>query len=255
MMTNWAELAGDLERLLRLRTFPLAWKLLEREEDLEKIRRVRRMGHRSTFCQIVTLARTAGWTLGATADPNDMWCSFASISGLFEGFWEETQGISRVGMYVKTEEDYKKLKDAMPRIPAGKFKALVVAPLSSQKFDPDIVLVHGNPAQMIILINGLQWTDYERLQFFCVGESSCADAFAQCYLSRKPALAIPCYGERRFGHFQDDELVMALPAAMVEKAIEGLKALSALGIRYPIVPYGCQVDPTEALDQAVGKNP
>jgi uncharacterized protein (DUF169 family) len=118
----------------------------------------------------------------------------------------------------------------------------MLAPLVYDPFDPDMVLIYANPAQMILIVNALQFEGYERLQFFCVGESSCSDAIAQCYLSGKPSLTIPCYGERRFGHAQDDELVIGLPAKDVEKVEKNLEQLYSRGIRYPISYAGCQVD-------------
>ena len=75
----------------------------------------------------------------------------------------------------------------------------MLAPLASGKFDPDVILIYGNPTQLMLLMNGLQFKDYERFQFFFIGEGACADGLAQCYTSGKPALAIPCFGERRFG--------------------------------------------------------
>ncbi len=62
-----------------------------------------------------------------------------------------------------------------------------MAPLVYDPFEPDIVLIYGNPAQMILLINALQFEDYEVMQFHCVGESSCSDAIARCYLTGKPS--------------------------------------------------------------------
>ena len=40
-MTDWAELTREMERLLRLRTYPVAYKRLEKTDELEKIPRVR----------------------------------------------------------------------------------------------------------------------------------------------------------------------------------------------------------------------
>lgn len=95
---------------------------------------------------------------------------------------------------------------------------------------------------MILIINALQFEDYERMQFFCVGESSCSDAIAQCYLTGKPSLTIPCFGERRYGHTQDDELVMALPPRHLEKVEQNLQELCARGVQYPIPYAGAQAD-------------
>jgi dephospho-CoA kinase len=90
------------------------------------------------------------------------------------------------------------------------------------------------------------------MQFFCVGESSCSDVIARCYLDGKPSLSIPCYGERRYGHAQDDELVMAIPAAMMDKALRGLEALYKRGVRYPISYAGVEADVAGAFPASYG---
>jgi dephospho-CoA kinase len=105
---------------------------------------------------------------------------------------------------------------------------------------------------MMLLVNSLQFEDYEVMEFFCVGESSCSDAIARCYLSGKPSLTIPCYGERRYGHAQDDEMVMAVPAGMMDKALAGMEELYRRGIRYPISYAGAELDIGPALPAAYG---
>jgi uncharacterized protein (DUF169 family) len=75
-----------------------------------------------------------------------------------------------------------------------------------------------------------------------VGESSCSDAIAQHYLTGKPSLTIPCYGERRYGHAQDDELVIALSPAHLVKIAGNLEELYKRGIRYPISYSGAQLN-------------
>jgi dephospho-CoA kinase len=122
-----------------------------------------------------------------------------------------------------------------------------MAPLVYNPFDPDMVLVYGNPAQMMLLINSLQHERYEVMQFHCVGETSCSDAVARCFNDRKPSLAIPCYGERRYGHAADDELVMALPPESVDTALAGMEAMYKKGIRYPISYAGAELDVTCAF--------
>jgi uncharacterized protein (DUF169 family) len=99
----------------------------------------------------------------------------------------------------------------------------------------------------MLLMNGLQFKDYERFQFFFTGEGSCADGVAQCYTSGKPALAIPCMGERAFGAVTEDELVMAIPPGMMAKAVEGLETLQSRGIGFPITYLGPLCDPSGVL--------
>lgn len=229
---KWAPTVRHLEALLRLKTFPVAMKFMENAEDLGKNKWVRQLDKQLTLCQLITLVRYFDWTVGATAKDVTPVC--ASVLGLAECPAEIRDGSYRTLQWVKTKEDGKKYEDSIIRIPTGKFQAVMLAPLVYDPFEPDIVLIYGNPAQMILIINAIQFEDYERLQFFCVGETSCSDAIAECYLSGKPALAIPCYGERRFGHAQDDELVIALPPRLVQKVERNLQELYGRGIRYPI---------------------
>jgi uncharacterized protein (DUF169 family) len=239
---KWGTLARRLEALLRLKTFPVAIKLLEDPEELARSKWVRRPKN-LTLCQLINIVRTFDWTVGVSADDLPVEC--ASIVGLvdFNDLPEELRnGTFRSLVWCKTREDGRKFEEAIPRIPSGKYKAIMLAPLVYDPFDPDIVLIYANPAQMILIVNALQFEGYERLQFFCVGESSCSDAIAQCYLSGKPSLTIPCYGERRFGHAQDDELVMGLSPKDVEKAERNLEELYKRGICYPISYAGAQLD-------------
>ncbi len=246
---KWEKLVRRMEILLRLRSFPVAMKMLEKKEQLKAVPFLRRPEHKVTMCQLINLARNFDWTVGAELEDFGLpTCS--SILGLRELPSCYTDGTFRSIVWVQTKEDGKRYEAAIPRIEAGQYEAVVMAPLVYDPFEPDIVLIYGNPAQMILLINALQFEDYEVMQFHCVGESSCSDAIARCYLNGKPSLAIPCYGERRYGHAQDDELVMALPGSYMEKALRGLEILYRRGVRYPISFAGAEGNLDSALPVA-----
>ncbi|HTX50572.1 MAG TPA: DUF169 domain-containing protein, partial [Caulobacteraceae bacterium] len=65
---EWAEVAGELERLLKLRSIVFAMQLYERRADMEAIPRIRRPQHVHTLDQVVGQASRLGWTVGVTAD-------------------------------------------------------------------------------------------------------------------------------------------------------------------------------------------
>jgi dephospho-CoA kinase len=246
---DWSKPIRRMELLMRLRSFPVAFKLLEKKEDLAGIPFLRRMSHKVTLCQLITLVRNSDWTVGA--DLNDFIYSMCpSIIGLTEVPELMKDGTFRSMVWTKTREDGKKYENSIPRLPAERFHAVALAPLVYNPFDPDIVLIYANPAQMMLLINALQFENYEIMKFYCVGESSCSDVIARSYLTGKPSLSIPCYGERRYGHAQDDELAMAIPAGMMDKALRGLEALYKKGIRYPISYAGADADITKGFPMA-----
>ena len=239
---GWKDIATELEMLLRLRTFPIGLKLYEDKKALDKIGGLRTPVRRTLICQLVTVARTVGWTLGVTLDGLLSGSPCAAMVGLDRRRDIIMDGTYRSVVWFESQEEGRKCEQTFPHLPAGKYEALVLGPITRNKFDPDMVILYGTPAQMMLVINALQWKDYERLQFFSVGESSCADYIAECYLSGKPSLTIPCFGERVYGHAQEEEMVMAVPARQIEKLLEGLKGLFKRGVRYPIPYAGPQLD-------------
>ena len=244
---DWAGLSQEMECLLRLKASPVAYKRLAKLEELDKIPEVMRLDRRASFCQVPALVRTMGLTVAATRDNFGERC--ARINGLApttekQVAWE-ANGFATT-WFANVEEARKQMAE-YPLVPPG--EAVVLAPLASGKFYPDVILIYANPAQMMLLMNGLQFKDYERFQFFFIGEGSCADGLAQCYTSGKPALAIPCLGERAFGAVTEDEMVMALPPGMMAKAVEGLQALKERGIGYPVAYLGPLCDPSPVLMQ------
>jgi dephospho-CoA kinase len=248
---DWEKLVARIERLMRLKSFPVAFKMLEKKEQLEQIPFMRRPHRKMTLCQLITLVRNFDWTVGAELeDFVSPMC--ASIVGLTDTPDIYKDGTFRSIVWVKTKEDGMKYEASIPRLPLGEYEAVAMAPLVYKPFEPDIVLIYANPAQMMLLINSLQFEDYEVMEFSCVGESSCSDAIARCYLTGKPSLTIPCYGERRYGHAQDEDLVMAIPAGMMEKALKGMEVLYRRGIRYPISYAGTEQDLTTAFPMSYG---
>lgn len=253
MKKNWEKIVRRMELLMRLKSFPVAFKMLEKKEELDEIPFVRRPDKKISLCQLITQVRCNDWTVGADLD-NFVGPMCPSIIGLTKlpqaGFLD---GTFRSIVWTKTKKDGQKYEQGIPRLPAGKYEAVAMAPLVYNPFEPEIVLIYANPAQMMLLINALQFEDYEVMQFFCVGESSCSDAIARCYLTGKPSMTIPCYGERRYGHAQDEDLVMAIPADKMEKALAGLEALYRRGIRYPVSYAGSESDLSTAYPGSYGQ--
>jgi uncharacterized protein (DUF169 family) len=107
---------------------------------------------------------------------------------------------------------------------------------------------------MIMLISGLQWAGYRKLEFGCVGESACADSWGRALATGEPSLSIPCFAERRYGGVLDEELLLATPPAYLPKAIGGMKRLSGNGLRYPIPQYGIQSDARAGLGASYARD-
>jgi uncharacterized protein (DUF169 family) len=248
---TWSKWTRAMEHFLRLKTFPVGLKMLESAAEIENNQWVRRPTEKLTLCQMITIVRTFDWTIGATLK-DFVPPSCATILGLGEIPEFVKDGTMRSTVWLEKQEEAVVCEGVIQRIPTGKYEAVMLAPTAYDPFVPDIVLLYANPAQMSILINAIQFDRYERLVFYSVGETSCSDVIGRCFVDRVPALSIPCYGERRFGQAQDDELAIGLPVEECGRILANLETLYKRGIRYPISQYGAQTSPLEALDAVYG---
>ncbi len=249
---DWGAVVDDLNRLLRLRTTPIGMKLFETADEMEAVPRIRRPREIHTADQIVSMASRLNWTVGITND-DLVGSQCGAVLGLRPQDDEWLSGAHMAGVWFETVADAAAHQAAMPVVPAGRYQAMAVSPLATGRLDPpDIAMIYANPAQMILFINGLQWAGYRKLEWACVGESSCADSWGRALSTGEPSLSIPCFAERRYGGVPDDELLMALPPLYLPKVIAGLEALSANGLRYPIPAYGIQADARAGLGASYG---
>ena len=157
------------------------------------------------------------------------------------------------GVWFETIEDSSRHQHSMDVVGYGRYQAMAVSPLANGRLDPpDIALIYATPAQMILFINGLQWTGFNKLNWSCVGESACADSWGRALRTGEPSLSIPCFAERRYGGVMEDELLMAIPPGYLPKVIDGLDHLSRNGLRYPIAPYGVNNDARAGMGVSYG---
>ena len=245
-------IVDSLNRLLRLRTSPVAMKRFRTLADMEQVPRLRRPTAIHTTDQIVGQAARNGWTVGFTAD-DLVGDQCAAVVGLHPRDDEWLAGRRYAGVWYGTVEDAAAHQAAMATPPFGEYEGLVVPPLARARLDPpEICLVYATPAQMILFVNGLQYTGYRKLEWGCVGESSCADSWGRALATGEPSLSIPCFAERRYGGVMEDELLMAIPPTFLPKVIAGLESLARNGLRYPIPPYGVNADARAGLGVSYG---
>jgi uncharacterized protein (DUF169 family) len=244
--TDGAALAAELERLLKLRSIPIAMKRFDAVAAMEAIPKIRRpRGTIHTTDQIVAQAARLGWTVGITGE-DLVGAQCRAVVGLGPADDEWKAAKSMVGVWYATPEDARAHQAAM-HVP-GRAAALAVSPLASGRLDPpDIVMFYATPGAMIYFVNGLQWSGYRKFDWGVVGESACADSWGRALATGEPSLSIPCFAERRYGGVLDDEMLMALPPSYLPKAIAGMHALASNGFRYPFPQYGIQQDVRDGM--------
>ncbi|MEQ9520299.1 MAG: DUF169 domain-containing protein [Parvibaculum sp.] len=251
---DFASLTASLNQYLRLRTNPVAMKRFKSVAELEAIPKLRRPreGELMATDQIVGQTRWIGYTIGVTME-NLMGQQCGAVVGLAARDEEFLSGERFHGVWYGELEGSAEHQREMSCASHGDYEALVTSPLTAGRIDnPDICLIYGTPGQMITLMNGLQYKNYKKYTFTCVGESACADSWGNALKTGEPSMSIPCYAERKFGGVQDDEMLIALPPSYLPQIVDGLAALSRNGLRYPIPNHGLDKSPMASINQSYG---
>ena len=251
---NLKALASELIEALRIRTIPVGMKLFADEGEMNEINGLRAPTEEFhfTMCQMVGQSRTAGFTLGIRHENTRMGSNCGGIVGLNAPSETYLSGEAMDGVWFGNREAAKAHQAEMVRVDPV-YQGLVVSPLRSSRLDPpDIVLFYANPAQTILFVNGLQHKRYKRYDMTITGESACSDSWGRALATGETSISIPCYAERRYGGVADDEMLLAMPPDEFVRGMEGLRALGKVGLRYPIPPYGTQMDPARGMSASYG---
>jgi MtaA/CmuA family methyltransferase len=228
----------ELQFYIRPQTFPVAIRMLGPGEEIPE--RTRRPGRDfkklSMNCQVVDMARRYGWTIALTRE--DSICSLG-IAAL--GFEKPTHlhssGTLCEGMYTESKDAGQRSEAAVDRFPAGQYHALLVAPLDRATFEPDLVCIYGNPAQVMRLTQAALWKRGGKLASAFGGRVVCADIIVTTMRTDRPQVILPCSGDRIFGQTQDHEMAFTIPWSQIDEIVEGLKGTHGGGIRYPITQF------------------
>ncbi|MHA1607792.1 MAG: DUF169 domain-containing protein [Candidatus Freyarchaeota archaeon] len=229
-LEKWRNIGKSLEEMLRPHTYPLAVKLVKDESEFPE--RTRRPEKKIAVCQALTLSRRYGWTVGVTKE--DSGCPAASLN---YGWADIDDSLIRqfflgVG-YVSNDEAAKMLVESMDRLEAGKYGGIVVSPLTRTRILPDLILVYGNPAQIMRLIQGAMYREGRRLKAELIGvTASCSAGIIRTFNTGEYQLVVPGNGDRVFAMTHDDELLFTVPTSKAEELIDGMKKQRVA--KYPV---------------------
>ena len=228
----------ELQFYVRPQTFPVAIRMLRPGEEIpERARRpARDFKKLSMNCQVIDMARRYGWTIALTREDHICSLGIAAV-----GFEKPTHlhnsGTLCEGMYTETKEAGQRSEAAVDRFAPGEYHALLVAPLERATFEPDLVCVYANPAQIMRLTQAALWKRGGKLTSGFSGRVVCADIIVTTMKTDRPQVILPCSGDRIFGQTQDHEMAFTIPWSQMEEIVDGLRGTHAGGIRYPIPQF------------------
>ncbi len=228
----------ELQTYIRPQTFPVAIRMLGPGEEIpERARRPSRDWKKlSMSCQVIDMARRYGWTIALTRE--DHICSLGITAiGFDKPLPIYNVGTLCEGMYTETKQAGQRSEAAIDKFAPGLYSCLLVAPLDRATFEPHVVCVYANPAQVMRLVQASLWKGGGRLASSFEGRAVCADIIVTTMKTGEPQVILPCSGDRIFGQTQDHEMAFSIPWAKIDEIIEGLRGTHQGGIRYPITQF------------------
>lgn len=234
-----------VEEYIRPLTYPVAVKLLKNDEPFpEKTRFPAKMaGCRWALCQGIAMSRRVGWTVGFRKEDHS--CVLALM--MF-GYEEEPEAVKNGEIvypyYAETVEAGRRTQEGTPRLPLDAVTGIVTAPLSKADFTADVVLVYGNSAQIIRMVQGALYRQGGKIESAFTGRGACGSEIIVPYQTQECKVILPGGGERVYAHTADDELVFAIPACKLEDVAAGVVTTHKSGIaRIPTPFAGMRAQP------------
>jgi len=231
------EISEAITTYIRPQTFPLAIRMCQAEELPERVRLPQRdLGFKVSLCQAITMARRYGWVIAQSMD--DSSCSYGALTlgllfpgkGWLDGSFGETLG--------QNKEAAAQSAQSLPRLEYGRYSHVLLAPLERATFEPQVVLIYGNPAQVMRVVQGRLTAGGTALSSKVSGGTSCGNCIVMPIITDECQIVMPGAGERINCSTQDSEMACAIPVSKIEDVVRGLEAGHRAGIaRYPTPNY------------------
>jgi uncharacterized protein (DUF169 family) len=235
-MVSLKEIEEVMSVYIKHQTHPLAIKMLRQEDPIPEGAKnpVRDYGASLTLCQALALGRKEGLTI--VFDRNSQSCPIA-LAGL--GFVRPEEFLSGKFVLAPTNqapEARKKIAGALPRFPFGKYHHMLISPIKTAAFDPDVIVFYGSGAQVMRMIQGAVFSSGKALTSMATGSGGCLLPIVASMLEGECKFGVPGNGDRRLGLVADGELVFGMPRERFEEVIAGLKLSHQGKQTYPISP-------------------
>ena len=227
--------ATEVERVLRMKTYPLVAKMLKQGDEVpEGAKRPKKdLGHHLALCQAISMARREGESFALMKE--DMWCPFPVI-GLGMGVPPQffLDGEFLYPRSVRTPEVGRKGIQSYPRLEAGQYIGVVVAPMEKVNFVPDLFILYVDSLQLVELLMAKRWMDGGDITATLSGTSACVYAIVPVVEKRQFQVTISCIGDRRRGMATDEEIIFSGPPDQLGELIVGLSHLKKVGSGLPL---------------------
>ncbi len=212
-ISDYNRYGEELERSLLLKTSPIAVKMLEKESDIPDgaIRPKQDRGYHIAQCQAFAMTRRQGMTVAMLKE--DHWC------------WAP---LMAYGLVENPHDSFVDAVASFPSLEYGKYIGMVTAPLKTAKFEPDLVLVYSNNAQLRNLLMIAKFQEKANIKSEFDPIDSCAYSIVPVITSGQYRITIPDPGEYSRAFAAEDEIIFSVPKDKLEGLMEGIKRMAEM---------------------------
>lgn len=219
-LADFHRFGEEIENSMRLRTSPIAVKMLERESDIPEgaIRPKKDRNWHLAQCQAFSLSRRQGKTVAMLKEDN--WC------------WGPLMAYGLADPEIA--DKYPELKNEVPKIPKlelGEYIGIISAPLEASGFIPDIVLIYSNVAQLNNMLHSLSFAGEGMVHSPLYPIASCALSVVPA-LSGQYCVTMPDPGELGRAMAGEDEIIFSFPAEKAATLSSQLKTFEDMHFGY-----------------------
>lgn len=232
---------SDLEKMMYLRTYPIAIKMLKNESEIPKgtMRPKKDRGEHYAACQAFAMVRRQGIAMAMFLE--DHWCFEPIISyGLKEPPQDYLDGFTN-SFFIANKEAAAQHARTMTRLPVGKYAGMVLAPLKTAGFVPDITMIYSNTAQLRHLLFSLRYQNGRQVTSTLDPIGSCVHSVVPSILNAECQVTVPDPGDYERAGALEEEMILTVPTRRMKELMDGIYHFekSNMGFRrfaYPVQP-------------------
>ena len=243
----------EIDDLLRLDSFTVAVRMVRDMEEIpaEAVRPKRDRNQHIAQCQAFSLTRREGKTVAMLKE--DHWC-YAPVIGY--GLVEQPDFFTKGGLYDPQFDDDPEIREALagtgskflghflekpelaknmtfPCLEAGKYIGCLTAPLRDTTFEPDVIFIYSNNAQLRNILMAIKYKEG-------VHVTSEFDPIDSCIYSLVPLIegkqsymiTIPDPGEQERALTDENKIIFSLTKDKVQTLVEGLRHYDEIKLGY-----------------------
>jgi uncharacterized protein (DUF169 family) len=232
-----------LKQYVKLKEFPVVVKMLKifSLKEIQAQYPKAKIPHlnlkmKVVTCQAMAMVRKYGWELILTKE--DISCPTGLVVlGFVDMIDSMLTGEEEVTPLNQDPKARAKRMQTLTRLPFNQYEALLLAPIHRARFEPDSIVIYGNSAQVMRLVQGAVFKEGGSLSSASAGGQGCAQYLCYPLISKECRYILPGNGDRIFGMTGDDQMIFSMPKEKINQTMEGLEESHMGGQRYPIPTY------------------